>query len=60
MTSEEHALRNDEIRNAMVGVVDFTPTNEEIDEALADEPHIAHQAKWWGWRDKRGAQPARL
>lgn len=46
-----HDARNSEIREVMAGVVDFTPTNEEIADALADEPHIAHQAKWWGWRD---------
>lgn len=42
--------RNDEIRAVLPGL-DFVPTDREIDEALAAEPCIEHQAKWWGWGD---------
>lgn len=46
-----NTARNDEIRAAMLLGLDFVPTDAEIEEALVDEPHIEHQAKWWGWHD---------
>lgn len=44
--------RNDEIRAVLATTLDFVPTDDEIEQALAAEPRIEHQAKWWGWRDE--------
>lgn len=41
----------DEIRRVLAGVVDFSPGDEQIVAALADQHELVGSAFKWGWSD---------
>lgn len=41
----------EEIRGEMEGILDFVPSNEQIDRALARDPSLLGLAAAWYWND---------
>lgn len=40
-----------DVRDAMMGVIDFEPTDEQIREAIGHKSDLLGQAAEWGWND---------
>lgn len=45
--------RHDEIHAALADRLDFVPTDDEIGQVLAEQPHIQALADEWGWGDSQ-------